>query len=178
MRPDDITKSELQILSSLWTRLQNGEIVREEYRLQRKDGTIFPIDLSISKYKIDNKTYFTGMIRDISDRKNKELLLKKHLDELAHVTRLGLMGEMASGIAHEVNQPLVAIATYSQISLRLLKQDSFDPISLQETLEKIEKQALRAGRIIARMREFISSTTPHPVVNFCSTLYLRLIMSP
>lgn len=128
---------------------------------QRKDGTLFPIDLSISKYKIDHKTYFTGMIRDISDRKNKELLHKQHLDELAHVTRLGLMGEMASGIAHEVNQPLAAIATYSQISLRLFKQDSFDPINLQETLEKIEKQALRAGRIIARMREFISSTTPH-----------------
>ncbi len=126
-----------------------------------KDGTLIPIDLSLSEYRIDKKCYFTGMIRDVSERKRKELLDKQHLDELAHVMRLGLMGEMASGIAHEVNQPLTAIATYSQVCLRLLKNDPLELIKVQETLQKTEQQALRAGLVISRMREFISSNTVH-----------------
>lgn len=74
---------------------------------------------------------------------------------------MGLMGEMASGIAHEVNQPLTAIATYSQVSLRMLKSDKLDLAKLQETLQKTETQALRAGQVLARMREFISTNTVH-----------------
>ncbi|NOQ15144.1 MAG: PAS domain S-box protein [Methyloprofundus sp.] len=128
---------------------------------RRKDGTLLPIDLSLSEYKIGEKVYFTGMIRDISERKRKELLDKKHLNELAHVTRMGLMGEMAAGIAHEVNQPLTAIATYSQVCLRMLECDKLDLIKLQETIQKTEKQALRAGQVISRMRTFISSNTIH-----------------
>ncbi len=136
-----------------------GKIWQLEGR--RKDGSLIPIDISISKYKIGRKYFFTSMIRDVSERKYKELQDKQHLNELAHVTRMGLMGEMASGIAHEVNQPLTAIATYCQVSLRLLKTDKLNLISLQEILQKTEKQALRAGKIIARMREFISSSTVH-----------------
>ncbi|MDF1584011.1 MAG: PAS domain S-box protein [Methyloprofundus sp.] len=128
---------------------------------RHKDGTLIPIDLSISEYKIGQKTYFTGMIRDVTERRRKELLDKQHLDELAHVTRLGLMGEMASGIAHEVNQPLTAIATYSQVCQRLLESDSPDLIKLQQTLQKTVQQALRAGQVISRMRQFISSNTVH-----------------
>ncbi|OQK15676.1 hypothetical protein AU255_15790 [Methyloprofundus sedimenti] len=136
-----------------------GSIRQLEAR--RKDGSIFPIDLSISEYQIAQKTYFTGIIRDVSERKRKDLLDKQHLNELAHVTRMGLMGEMASGIAHEVNQPLTAIATYSQVCLRMLKSDKLDLIKLQETLQKTETQALRAGQVLARMREFISTNTVH-----------------
>lgn len=128
---------------------------------RHKKGTIIPIDLSISEYKIGQKTYFTGMIRDVSERKHKGLLDKQHLDELAHVTRLGLMGEMASGIAHEVNQPLTAVATYSQVCMRLLKSDQLDLIKLQEVLHKTEQQVLRAGLVISRMREFVSNNTIH-----------------
>jgi len=128
---------------------------------RHKDGTLIPIDLSLSEYKIDEKCYFTGIIRNVSERRHKELLDKQHLDELAHVTRLGLMGEMASGIAHEVNQPLTAIATYNQVCLHLLKSDTLDLIKLQETLQKTEQQALRAGQVISRMREFISTNTIH-----------------
>jgi len=128
---------------------------------QRKDGSQVPLDISISRYKIGHKCFFTSMIRDVSERKYKELEDKQHLDELAHVTRMGLMGEMASGIAHEVNQPLTAIATYCQLCLRLLKNDKLNRNALHEILQKTEKQALRAGRIISRMREFISSNTTH-----------------
>lgn len=127
----------------------------------RKDGSLVPIDLSISTYEIDDKRYFTGMIRDASERKRKELLDKQHLDELAHVTRLGLMGEMASGIAHEVNQPLSAIATYCQVTSLLLKTDTPDLAKIREIVQKTEQQAQRAGQIISHMRQFISTNSVH-----------------
>ena len=134
--------------------------VREVYA-KRKNGSLVPVEVTVSEYHIDNKPYFTGIIRDISDRKRKEQLDKQHLDELAHVTRLGLMGELASGIAHEINQPLSAIAAYSQVIIRLIQADQPDLQTIRETLKKIAGQALRAGNIIRRMREFITPQTKH-----------------
>jgi PAS domain S-box-containing protein len=66
----------------------------------RKDGSLVPLDLSVAEFSIDNAYYFANIVRDVSSRKHREQQDKEHLDELAHVTRLGLMGEMASGIAH------------------------------------------------------------------------------
>jgi PAS domain S-box-containing protein len=127
----------------------------------RKDGTFVPLDLSIAEFSIDNAHYFTNIVRDISVRKYREQQDKEHLDELAHVTRLGLMGEMASGIAHEVNQPLSAISSYAQASLNLIQSEDPDMTRLTEILSKTQQQALRAGRIIHRMREFVKSHSIH-----------------
>ncbi|TRX02923.1 sensor histidine kinase [Candidatus Methylobacter oryzae] len=114
--------------------------------LRRKDGSIYGL---------------CGISTDISERKNREQQDKKHLDELAHVTRLGLMGEMASGIAHEVNQPLAAISSYTQVSLNLIDSETPDLVKLTEVLYKTQQQALRAGRIIHRMREFVKSRSKY-----------------
>ncbi|MDO9271162.1 MAG: PAS domain S-box protein [Methylobacter sp.] len=127
----------------------------------RKNGSVVPLDLSIAEYSIDNAYYFTSIVRDVSLRKHREQQDKAHLNELAHVTRLGLMGEMASGIAHEVNQPLAAISSYTQVSLNLINTESPDLVKLTEILYKTQQQALRAGRIIHRMREFVKSHTKH-----------------
>jgi PAS domain S-box-containing protein len=162
LMPERIRKHHGSFIQNYLVSHQSQTIgVTKQVEGQKKDGTLTPIDLSVSEYKIDDRSYFIGMIKDISERKNKEIEDKQHLDQLAHVTRLGLMGEMAAGIAHEVNQPLTAIATYSQVCLRMLNTADFDLVKLQETLEKTEKQACRAGRIIARMREFISSKRLH-----------------
>ncbi|PPK78003.1 PAS domain S-box-containing protein [Methylobacter tundripaludum] len=122
-----------------------------------KDGSAVPLDLSIAEFSIENEHYFTHIVRDVSLRKHREQQDKEHLDELAHVTRLGLMGEMASGIAHEVNQPLAAISSYTQVSLNLINTEHPDLVKLAEILYKTQQQALRAGRIIHRMREFVKS---------------------
>ncbi len=127
----------------------------------RKDGSMVPLDLSIAEFSIDNTHYFTNIVRDVSVRKHQEQQDKQHLDELAHVTRLGLMGEMASGIAHEVNQPLAAITTYTQVSLNYLKAEHLDLEKLTEVLLKTQQQALRAGGIVHRMREFVKSHSKH-----------------
>ena len=131
----------------------------KELEARRKNGTLLPVEISIAEYHSKNKRYFTGLIRDISERKRKEQVDKQHLDELAHVARLGLMGEMASGIAHELNQPLTAISAYSQVILRLIEDQDPDLKTIHETLQKISEQALRAGTIIKQMREFISRQT-------------------
>ncbi|MCK9397818.1 MAG: PAS domain-containing protein [Methylobacter sp.] len=94
---------------------------------------------------------------NITERKYREQQDKEHLDELAHVTRRGLMGEMASGIAHEVNQPLSAISSYTQVSLNLINTEDPDLVKLTEILHKTQQQALRAGWIVHRMREFVQS---------------------
>jgi len=124
-----------------------------------KNGKIVPLDLSVATYTIDDKDYFTYIVRDVSLRKHREQLDKEHLNQLAHVTRLGLMGEMASGIAHEVNQPLAAISTYTQVSLNLIKAPNPNLTKITEIIIKTQQQALRAGQIIHRMREFVKSHT-------------------
>jgi C4-dicarboxylate-specific signal transduction histidine kinase len=88
-------------------------------------------------------------------RKKQEQADKEHLDQLAHITRLGLMGEMASGIAHEVNQPLTAIVNYAQASLNLINTEKPNLAKTAEVITKIYEQSLRAGQIIHRMKKFV-----------------------
>ncbi|MGZ4982335.1 MAG: PAS domain-containing sensor histidine kinase, partial [Methylobacter sp.] len=133
----------------------------QEIEGRHKNGSVVPLDLSVAEFSIDNEHYFTHIVRDVSLRKHREQQDKEHLDELAHVTRLGLMGEMASGIAHEVNQPLSAISSYTQVSLNLIDSEHPDLARLTEILHKTQQQALRAGRIIHRMREFVKSHSKH-----------------
>ncbi len=127
----------------------------------RKNGSVVPLDLSVAEYSINDAHYFTHIVRDVSLRKRREQQDKKRLNELAHVTRLGLMGEMASGIAHEVNQPLAAISGYTQVSLNLIDSEDPDLVKLAEILSKTQQQALRAGQIIHRMRKFVKSHEKH-----------------
>lgn len=145
--------------SSLHAAERVGKI--QEIEGLHKNGSVVPLDLSTAEFVIGTAHYFTYIVRDVSLRKYQEQQDKEHLNELAHVTRLGLMGEMASGIAHEVNQPLSAIASYSQASLNLIKNEDPDLVKLTETLDKTQQQALRAGRIIHRMREFVKSHSKH-----------------
>jgi PAS domain S-box-containing protein len=146
----------------------SGQI--QEVEGLRKNGSIVPLDLSTAEYAIDNDQFFTHIVRDVSSRKQREQQDKEHLDELAHVTRLGLMGEMASGIAHEVNQPLSAISSYTQVSLNLIDSEEPDLVKLTEILYKTQQQALRAGRIIHRMREFVKSHSIHRLSGDINTL--------
>lgn len=136
-----------------------GEI--QEVTGTRKDGSTVPLDISIAEFSMSGTRYLSIIIRDITLRKLQEQSDQKHLDELAHVTRLGLMGELASGIAHEVNQPLTAISAYSQACLALIEDKNYDQTLLAETLQKTSAQALKAGQIIHRMRDFVKSKKIH-----------------
>ncbi len=124
---------------------------------KHKDNSVILLNFNVEKYNADPKKCYIATVQLISDHKSKSQPDKERLDALAHVTRVGLMAEMASGIAHEVNQPLTAISAYTQACLRIIKQPDFSCEKLTETLEKIHKQVLKAGQIIHRMRDFSKS---------------------
>ena len=124
---------------------------------ERKGGSTFPMELSVGEMRSSNKTYFTGFIRDLTERQHSETRLQELQSELVHISRLTAMGEMASTLAHELNQPLSAIANYLKGSVRLL-QDRTDENSrmTRDALDKATEQAMRAGQIIRRLRDFVS----------------------
>jgi len=101
------------------------------------------------------------VVRDITDRKRAEEEAQRHLAELAHVARLGTMGEMASALSHELSQPLEAIAAYTQGCVRRLRSAQCDPHETVDAMEQVNKQAQRAGQIIRRLRSFVRRSEPH-----------------
>jgi two-component system sensor kinase FixL len=124
---------------------------------QRKDGSTFPIELSVGEVSREGARQFIGFIRDLSQRQERERLLYELQSELLHVSRLSTMGEMASALAHELNQPLSALANYLRGSQRLLEDCTDERVSaVREALEKASTQAIRAGEIIRRLRDFVA----------------------
>ncbi|MFT4561827.1 MAG: two-component system sensor kinase FixL, partial [Gammaproteobacteria bacterium] len=124
--------------------------IGREVRAQRKDGTIFPIHLSVSEVNYHPRRKFVGLIRDMSMQHEAERAEREHVEQLAHVDRLNMLGEMAAGIAHEINQPLTAISLFSQAGKRLLDAAKFD--RLPDIFDKLSQHAHRAGDIIERMQ--------------------------
>lgn len=124
---------------------------------KRKDGSTFPMKLAVVEIKTGNKIFFTGFIRDLTERQESAARLEEIQGELARLARLNEMGEMASTLAHELNQPLSAIANYAQGCTRLLR-DMDDALAsrMRDALEETSRQALRAGQIIRHLREFVT----------------------
>ncbi len=122
---------------------------------QRKDGSAFPIELSVGEAMIGGKRHFTGFIRDLSERQLTENRLHELQLELLHVSRLSDVGQMASTLAHELNQPLAAIVNYIQATRRMLQAETSVSPKITETMDKAVVQAARAGEIIRHLRSFI-----------------------
>ena len=124
---------------------------------RRKDGSTFPMKLAVGEMKSPDGVFFTGFIRDLTEREQSEARLQEVQGELARLARLNELGEMASTLAHELNQPLAAIANYTQGCVRFLK-DMDDGVAarIREALEETAKQSLRAGGIIRHLREFVT----------------------
>jgi len=125
---------------------------------RHRDGNTFPIELSIGEAWIDGRRIFTGFVHDITQRQQTEVRLQDLQSELAHVGRLSEMGTLASSLAHELNQPLTAISSYSEGAINLLS-DEVDPEKLAmalEALKEVSSEAVRAGEIVRRMRDFLS----------------------
>jgi len=124
---------------------------------QRSDGSTFPMELAVGEMHVRDRRFFTGFIRDLTERQETEARLQELQSELVHMSRLTAMGEMASALAHELNQPLSAIANYMKGSRRLLASPSEDNAELvRSAMDKAADQALRAGDIIRRLRDFVA----------------------
>jgi two-component system, LuxR family, sensor kinase FixL len=124
---------------------------------ERRDGSTFPMELAVGEMRSSNQRFFTGFIRDLTERQQTEARLQELQSELVHISRLTAMGEMASALAHELNQPLSAIANYMKGSRRLLETSTDDRSAmLRDAMDKAGEQALRAGQIIRRLRDFVA----------------------
>jgi PAS domain S-box-containing protein len=133
-----------------------------EVTAQRKDGQAFPVEVSFGEMTSDGHKIFTGFIRDISEKKKAEEALRaseRSLQmtqaELARVSRLTTMGELAASIAHEVNQPLTAVINNGSACLRLLANRNLEPEVLRGALEGIVADGTRASAVLTRIRGFI-----------------------
>ena len=123
---------------------------------ERKDGSTFPMELAVGEMAEVRDRFFTGFVRDLTERQKTETRLQELQSELVHVSRLTALGEMASALAHELNQPLAAIANYLQGSGDLLDRDPVPAAKLRVAMGKASDQALRAGEIIRRLRDFVA----------------------
>ena len=136
---------------------------QRDIRMLRTDETGFPAEYrSTPKHDSDELHGAVVVFRDITTELESEQaleeareLVQEQRHQLAHTSRLTTMGEMAAGVAHEVNQPLTAIANYARVSKRMMAVENPNLIFVQETLDKIEAQSHRASEIIRRIRRFM-----------------------
>jgi two-component system sensor kinase FixL len=136
--------------------------VGREIEAQRKDGSVFPAFISVGRVPGAQPPRFVGFVRDITTQRLAAAAIERERDRerrsqerMVHVSRMATMGEMAAGIAHELNQPLTAITNYSHASDRLLAGTQPDVAEVRAAVREIGSQALRAGEIIRKLRRLV-----------------------
>jgi two-component system sensor kinase FixL len=136
--------------------------VGREIEAQRKDGSVFPAFISVGRVPGAQPPRFVGFVRDITPQRLAAAAIERERDRerrsqerMVHVSRMATMGEMAAGIAHELNQPLTAITNYSHASDRLLAGAQPDVAEVRAAVREIGAQALRAGEIIRKLRRLV-----------------------
>jgi signal transduction histidine kinase len=140
----------------------NAPVDGFEITFMRKNGERFNALVYEAKL-IDGNGQHTGWmasVLDVTERKRAEELARQQQEQLQFTSRLVTMGEMASTLAHELNQPLAAIASYNTGCLNLLERPDCQPREIRPALEKIGVQAQRAGKIIRRVHDFVRKSEP------------------
>jgi two-component system, LuxR family, sensor kinase FixL len=122
----------------------------------RKSGETFPMELQVGEFAFAGSRYFTGFVRDLTERQEAERRIQDLQAELLHASRLSVMGQMASTMAHELNQPLTAVMNYLEAGRQLIATGVGGPERVSEMMEKAIAQAQRAGEVIRRLRGFVS----------------------
>lgn len=134
--------------------------IGREVQGQHRDGTIFPIELSVGEAATPEGRQFIGILRDLRARKQIEERLSKAQAQLLHMTRLSALDEMGAAIAHELNQPLTAVLLYMQSVSRKASSDESIPPQILDVISKAVREAERAGEIIQRMRQLVERKAP------------------
>lgn len=131
---------------------------------QRRNGSTFPMELSVGEVNQDGRRLFTGFVRDLTERQQTQARLQELQEDLLHVSRLRSMGQMAAAMAHELNQPLTATANYISAAMRLLDGRQPDPTRIRQAMKYAMEQTHRSGEIIRRLRSFVGrgETTRQP----------------
>jgi two-component system sensor kinase FixL len=120
----------------------------------RKDGGTFPMELEVGEFSAGGARFFTGFVRDLTEEQAAKRRIEDLQAELLHALRLSVMGQMASAIAHELNQPLTAVISYLETGRMLLESGSAPPERLDDLMRRAVAQSERAGDVIQRLRQF------------------------
>lgn len=122
----------------------------------RKDGTTFPLHLSVGEARDNGKSTFVGIMHDLTQLHETQRRVRELTAEMLHTSRLTAMGQLSSSLAHELNQPLTAVANYTEAARQMLTtSESPIPPRILDFLDKASAQAQRAGQIIRRLRSFV-----------------------
>jgi two-component system sensor kinase FixL len=138
---------------------------------RRKDGSDFPMELSVGEFQFGGRRFFTGFVRDLTQRQEAEKRLQDLQAELLHVSRLSTMGQMVAALAHELNQPLSAIISYLQGLRRIIDHDGTGGAArITDVIDRVVAQANRAGGVIRRLREFVAKGETDPSLEDLNTV--------
>jgi two-component system, LuxR family, sensor kinase FixL len=121
----------------------------------RKSGETFPMELQVGEFRIGDPRFFTGFVRDLTEQQQAQRRIQDLQSELFHASRLSVMGQMASTMAHELNQPLTAVTNYLEAARQLLRTGS-GAERLDDLMARAVAQTERAGGVIRRLRQFVS----------------------
>ena len=121
----------------------------------RKDGSEFPVEVALSPMATDKGLFVLASVVDISHRRQLELATARQRDELAHLSRVAMLGELSGSLAHELNQPLTAILSNAQAAQRFLAQSPPRVDQIDEILSDIVKSDHRARSVIQRLRAML-----------------------
>lgn len=147
---------EPELYDELWQSISSGGVYRGVIINRKKDGSVYHEQKTITPLKDEQGeiTHFISTGHDISDLVKAEEQDRLHKAEFAHVARLGVLGEMTSGLAHELNQPLCAITTYAQTCLRIIQSEDYKMDDVSYGLKQVVRQAELGGDIFRRLRDF------------------------
>lgn len=147
-------------MRAAWNRVFAGETVGIELPLRRKDGTLAPYLLTGVRLVIDGRPHLVGIGIDITARRASEAAVARHRAELAHLARVGALGELSGSLAHELNQPLAIILSNAQAAQRLLARQPPDLPEVRDILADIINEDRRAGDVIKRLRALLQRGEP------------------
>ncbi|MBB2671478.1 UNVERIFIED_ORG: PAS domain S-box-containing protein [Rhizobium esperanzae] len=153
MHPRDFDAAiDEKALATLVDRVDAGQPMTFETLHRRKDGTMFPVEVRVGKFRQEEQWFRLSLARDITDRRQAEDTIQLARAELAHVSRLTTMGELVASIAHEVRQPLTGLVSSGNACLRYLDADPRDIVSARRAIERMISDAFRASEVIDRIR--------------------------
>jgi two-component system sensor kinase FixL len=170
VHPDDRNRVHRELGSAA----DNGNEFNARFRIQRPSGEVRHVQVMAKATREDDRLRLVGVLHDITESRRAEEEARQARERLTHVGRLSTMGEMASGLAHELNQPLTAITAYAQAATRMCERE-IDIDDLRRILDNIAGQSLRAGSVIARMRDMVRHRHTQREVADCNSLVTNLV---
>jgi C4-dicarboxylate-specific signal transduction histidine kinase len=133
---------------------------RRDVMLRRREGTRVPVEVALNSVTIHGNAFVVAAVTDLRERLEKELEIANQRNMLAHMSRVALLSELSGSLAHEINQPLTAILSNAQASVRYLDRPQPDLVEVKEGLIEVIESAKRAGEVIRRLRAMLRNDPP------------------